>query len=95
MEPSIKYVRKTFWKTNISYLYLCVSGYAQVQVRNVSFKENFEYVLNGWPQWIKEPQTMTAKININWYEFICSEYDVNPRNTSMLVNIAEIREMDV
>ena len=50
---SIKYVRKTFRKTNISnpLIRTCTCEYQGV--RNVSFLENFAYVLNGLPRiWI-------------------------------------------
>ena len=44
---SIKHIRKIFRKTNISnpliHTHVCVSG------GNVSFSENFPYVINGWP----------------------------------------------
>ena len=43
MAPSIEYKRRILRKTNIS---KC----AYQEVGNVSFSENFAYVLNGWPQ---------------------------------------------
>ena len=36
------------WKTNISDLLIRTSAGAYQGVRNVSFSENFAYVLNGW-----------------------------------------------
>ena len=50
MGPSIKYVHKIFRKTNI-YNPLIRTRRCVYQVRNVSFSENFAYVLNGWPLW--------------------------------------------
>ena len=49
LEYSFKYVRKIFRKTNISYPLICTRTYAYQGVKNVSFSENFAYVLNGWP----------------------------------------------
>ena len=45
---SIKYVRKIFRKTNISNPLIRTRTCAYQGVRNVSFLENFAYVLNGW-----------------------------------------------
>ena len=42
--PSIKFVHKIFQKTNISNPPIRTQG-----VRNVSFSENFAYVLDVWP----------------------------------------------
>ena len=53
MGLSIKYVRKIFWKTNISNSVIRTRTCAYQGVRNVSFPENFVYVLNGWPQYIR------------------------------------------
>ena len=47
--PSIKYVRKIFRKTNISNPLIRTRTCAYQGVRNISFSENFSYVLNGWP----------------------------------------------
>ena len=47
--PSIKYVRKIFQKTNISNPLIRTRTREYQRVRNVSFSENFAYVLNGWP----------------------------------------------
>ena len=44
---TIKYARKIFRKTNISSP--VTRTRACYGVRNVSFSENFAYVLNGWP----------------------------------------------
>ena len=44
--PSIKYVRKIFRKTNISNPLIRTHSCAYQGVRNVSFSENFAYVLN-------------------------------------------------
>ena len=44
---SIKYVRKIFRKTNISNPLIRTRTCAYQGVRNVSFSENFAYVLNG------------------------------------------------
>ena len=44
--PSIKYVRKIFRKSNISNPLIRTCTYQGVI--NVSFSENFAYVLNGW-----------------------------------------------
>ena len=49
MEPSIKYARKIFRKTNISNPLIHTHTYAYQGIRNVSFSENFVYVLNVWP----------------------------------------------
>ena len=46
---SIKYVRKIFRKTNISNPLIHTRTCAYQRVRNVSFSENFAYILNGWP----------------------------------------------
>ena len=46
---SIQYVGKIFRKTNISYPLIRTRMCAYQGVRNVSFPENFAYVLNGWP----------------------------------------------
>ena len=43
----IKYVRKIFRKTNISNPLIRTRTCAYQGVRNVSFSENFAYVLNG------------------------------------------------
>ena len=44
---SIKYIRKIFQKTNISEPLIRTRTCAYQGVRNVSFSENFAYVLNG------------------------------------------------
>ena len=46
---SIKYVRKISRKTNISNPLIRTRKSAFQGVRNVSFSENFAYVLHGWP----------------------------------------------
>ena len=46
---SIKYVCKIFRKTNISNSLIRTCTCAYQAVRNISFSENFTYVLNGWP----------------------------------------------
>ena len=46
---SIKYARNIFRKTNISNPLIRTRTCAYQGVRNVSFSENFAYVLNGWP----------------------------------------------
>ena len=45
---SIEYARKIFRKTNISYPLIRTRTCAYQGVRNVSFSENFAYVLNAW-----------------------------------------------
>ena len=45
---SIKYIRKIFRKTSISKPLISTRTCAYQGVRNVSFLENFAYVLNGW-----------------------------------------------
>ena len=47
---SIKYVRKISWKTNISNPLIRARTCEYQGFRNISFSENFAYVLNGWPQ---------------------------------------------
>ena len=47
--PSIKYVRKIFRETNISSSLIRTRTCAYQGVSNISFSENFAYVLNGWP----------------------------------------------
>ena len=42
------YVRKFFRKTNTSYPLVCTRMFAYEGVRNVSFSENFAYILNEW-----------------------------------------------
>ena len=44
------YVRKIFWKTNISYP-VYARTWAYQGVRSVSFSKNFAYVLNRWLPW--------------------------------------------
>ena len=44
----IYYVRKIFQKTNISYPLIRICTCAYQRVRNVSFSENFAYVLHEW-----------------------------------------------
>ena len=46
----MKYVRKMFRKTNISNSLILIRTGAYQGARNVSFSENFAYVLNGCPQ---------------------------------------------
>ena len=46
---SIKYVRKIFRKTNISNPMIRTHKCAYQRVKNISFSENFAYVLNRWP----------------------------------------------
>ena len=46
MGSFIQYVRKRFLKTNISYPLIRTRMYPYQGVRNVSFQENFSYVLN-------------------------------------------------
>ena len=46
--PCIKYVRKISRKTNISNPLIRMRSCAYQGVRNVSFSEDFAYVLNGW-----------------------------------------------
>ena len=45
---SIKYLLKIFRKTNISNPLTRTRTHAYHGIRNVSFSENFAYVLNGW-----------------------------------------------
>ena len=45
---SIKHKRKIFRKTNISNPLIRIRTCAYQGVRNVSFSENFAYLLNGW-----------------------------------------------
>ena len=44
----IHYIRNIFRKTNISYPQIRTRTYAYQGVRNISFSENFAYVLNEW-----------------------------------------------
>ena len=46
---STKYLRKIFRKTNISNPLISTRTSAYQGDRNVTFAENFAYVLNGWP----------------------------------------------
>ena len=46
-EQSINYVRKIFRETNISTPLILTRTCAYQEVRNVSFPENFAYLLNG------------------------------------------------
>ena len=48
MGPSINYVTKIFRKTNISNSVIRTRTCVYQGFRNVSFSENFAYVLNGW-----------------------------------------------
>ena len=43
----VKYIRKIFRKTNISYPMVRKRMCVKQEVRNVSFSEDFAYVLNG------------------------------------------------
>ena len=45
-EPSIEYARKYFRKTNISYTLIRPHASGYKGVRNVSFSEDFAYLLN-------------------------------------------------
>ena len=47
MGSSIKYIRKIFRKTSISNSLIRTPTYTYQGGRNVSFSENFAYVLNG------------------------------------------------
>ena len=47
--PSIKYVHKTFRKTNISNPLIRTRTCAHQGVKNVSFSKNYAYVFNEWP----------------------------------------------
>ena len=49
LESPIKYIRKTFRKTSISNHLIRTRKCVYQGIRNVSFAENFAYVLNGWP----------------------------------------------
>ena len=46
-------MQKMFRKTNISYILIRTRTYAYQGVRNSSFSENFAYVLNEWPLFVK------------------------------------------
>ena len=50
----IQYVRKIFWKTNISYTLTRICTCVYQGVKNVSFSENFENGLNKWSLMRKE-----------------------------------------
>ena len=72
MGSSIKYVRKIFRKTNISNRLIRTRAYLYQGVRNVSFSENFAYVLNGCPQcsfvWIQSKKSnITVPIALPWF----------------------------
>ena len=62
-ESSMKHIRKTFQKANISYPLVRMCAYKGV--RNVSFSENFAYVLNGWPL-AKEKVIVITITNLFW-----------------------------
>ena len=53
---SIKYGGKIFRKTNISNSLISTRTCAYQGVRNVSFSEDFAYVLNGWIQTKQLPE---------------------------------------
>ena len=68
MRSSIKYVRKIFRKTNISYPLIRTRRCAYQGVGNVSYSENFAYVLHEWAPskkfpWLKKLLTLSS----NWY----------------------------
>ena len=65
MGSSIKYVRKIFRKTNISNSLIRTHTYAHHGVRNVSFSENFPYVLNRWTLQIRTFRLVNAQSDWN------------------------------
>ena len=56
------YVRKFLRKTNISYLLVCTRMFAYEGVRNVSFSENFAYILNEW-----SPHRLSVVRNLSFF----------------------------
>ena len=65
------YVRKIFPKTNISNPLIRTRTCAYQKVRNVSFSENFTYVLNGWPQMKSKEINLNIDLNtqIQWLNY--------------------------
>ena len=72
--PSIKYVRKIFRKTNIANPLVRRRTCAYQGVKNVSFSENFTYVLNGW----------SPIQHLKLYIFACSQRPMRPKKVSMI-----------
>ena len=56
------YVRKFFRKTNTSYPLVCTRMFAYEGVRNVSFSENFAYILNEW-----SPHRLSVVRNLSFF----------------------------
>ena len=75
--PSIKYVRKFFRKTNISNPLIRTRTCAYQGVRNVSFSENFAYVLNGWLHPSKEQSSHRSFSVKNGVLKICANFTKN------------------
>ena len=63
---SIYYVRKIFRKTSISYTVIRTRTCAYQEVRNVSFSENFAYVLKGWCQTSAWKSQFISKYSFPW-----------------------------
>ena len=89
MRSSIKYLRTTFRKTNISNFLIGKRTCAYQGLRNISFSENFAYVLNGWPLWRDRKLAEYAACLLYWiiYDWKLSIYKNSP--TAILCGILE------
>ena len=68
----IKYVRKIFRKTNISKPLIRTNTFAYQGVRDVSFSENFAYVLKvDCPQEKSNLKTTSNNYQITMFLFVC------------------------
>ena len=70
MGSFVKYVRKIFRKTNISNILIRTRTCAYQGVTNVSFSENFAYVLNEWPPMVSSFSRLIIVFNVVLY--ICT-----------------------
>ena len=75
-ESFISYVRKIFLKTNISYLVIRKRTCAYQGVRNVSFLENFVYVLNEWSQTQTKSQLIQPSYSCM---YLCIYFAINKK----------------
>ena len=66
---SIKYVRKIFQKTNISNPLIRIRTCAYQGVINISFLENFVYVLNEWFKMETGAMLRSFSENLKLFEF--------------------------
>ena len=65
MSATLPYLRKIFPKNNMSYPLIRTRTCAYQGVRNVSFSENFAYVLNEYPHFIVMNMKFTSTLSFN------------------------------